>query len=114
MTPDHTTTSPDTRCPTCHQPRRRRHSQGPRGGYYYHCYNCRRTTLAGEPARPPILPREAQGRYLSQDEHGALQQLLYRYEQQRVSAATLAEEQGVTLRTIYRRLRWARNNRASS
>ena len=61
--------------------------------------------LVGEPTRPPVHPLDAHARYRSQDKDGALQAMLQRYDTEDVPAKQLAKEAGVSVRTIYRRLR---------
>ena len=97
-------------CPQCQRPRRRT-GPGHRGGFYYYCARCQKATLIGEPVRPPIAAEDADGRYRHQNRDGALAEMLRRYENREARAPQLAEEQGVTVRSIYRRLRWMRENR---
>ena len=102
--------APNHPCPAC-QGSRKKAAPGTRGGHYYYCRRCRKATLVGELTRPPIQPADARNTYRHQDKTGALQQLLHHYEHDQIPAPQLALESGVAVRTIYRRLSWARRNR---
>lgn len=100
----------NTNCPTCNGSRRKA-TPGRRGGHYYYCSRCRSASLVGKPVRMPIAPKDARGKYKHQDRNGALQSMLNRYEAKRITAEQLAKKQRVSLRTIYRRLNYARQVR---
>ena len=96
-----------TTCPTCRGPRKKA-ATGDRGGQYYYCTRCHRTTPVDEPTQPP----DAHSRYRNLDLDGTLLAMLHRYETENAPAEQLAQEAGVCVRTIYRRLRWTRQYRA--
>ena len=76
------------------------------------CIECGRYTLVNI-KRPRIKHRDAVGRYRHQNRDGTLSRMHARYEAG-VSVKELAEEAGVNIVTIYRRLKWIRTTAAAA